>query len=409
MERRGLANNASCYDSWHWLTNVLLGSLLCTEQGLDKVHQQHTSSDVVQKDPSLGFLRVFSTKVWVTVLLKLRRKGGARAKKLTFLGYQNNMKAFRFVNDQKMLSYSRSTSFCEHSTGRGSMGMRFLFRLFPLTNGIQGVNEETEEVTSLKSQLSHSCVRQKYKRDWIGRCFLLCVLWKQATRVAYAYCRKVVQNQAVGSHIILFWCRDNVRALKVLWAMSAGKKIRSCWKSTGWLMPKWFTTPMTPGYMKEPNNVDIENKARYQSLVGFLLYLVHWSRPDICYAVHILCQKSSCPYEDWVAAKRVLRHLKGMVNSQTSLKSTGRSTGTGILRCKLGDRPYGKSTTGFVIYLCGALIVWKSVKQLLVAISTCEAEFSALTVFFCWNGFFSFCRTWRTVLSLFLSVVIYST
>lgn len=44
-----------------------------------------------------------------------------------------------------------------------------------------------------------------------------------------------------------------------------------------------------------------------------------------------------------------------------------------------GDCPNGKSTTGFVVYLYGALVMWNSVKQSLVATNTCEAEFAALS------------------------------
>lgn len=52
------------------------------------------------RDPKLGVLRVFGTKVWVNIFLNQRRKGGARAKQLTFIDYQSGMKAYRFINSQ---------------------------------------------------------------------------------------------------------------------------------------------------------------------------------------------------------------------------------------------------------------------------------------------------------------------
>lgn len=54
------------------------------------------------------------------------------------------------------------------------------------------------------------------------------------------------------------------------------------------------------------------DKVMYQSLVGGLLYAATISRPDISYAVGVLCRFTQSPQiPHLVAAKRVLRHLKG--------------------------------------------------------------------------------------------------
>ena len=44
-----------------------------------------------------------------------------------------------------------------------------------------------------------------------------------------------------------------------------------------------------------------------------------------------------------------------------------------------GDREEGKSTSGYAVFMHGALVMWKSLKQTHVSTSTCEAEFSALS------------------------------
>lgn len=55
-------------------------------------------------------------------------------------------------------------------------------------------------------------------------------------------------------------------------------------------------------------------KKRYQALVGLLLYLMHGTRPDICYAVIKLSQFLSRPREHHrEGLKRVLRYVKGSV------------------------------------------------------------------------------------------------
>eukprot|EP00965_Chrysotila_dentata_P044175 1468252-Pleurochrysis_carterae.AAC.2 len=51
-------------------------------------------------------------------------------------------------------------------------------------------------------------------------------------------------------------------------------------------------------------------RTTYQALVGALLYCATQTRPDIAYAVGMLCRAMSCPTDDTLhAAKRVLHYL----------------------------------------------------------------------------------------------------
>ena len=51
----------------------------------------------------------------------------------------------------------------------------------------------------------------------------------------------------------------------------------------------------------------------YKELIGSLMYLVN-SRLDICYAVSVLSQfMSQLRQTHWIAAKHVLRYLRGIV------------------------------------------------------------------------------------------------
>ena len=43
-----------------------------------------------------------------------------------------------------------------------------------------------------------------------------------------------------------------------------------------------------------------------------------------------------------------------------------------------GDKENRKSVSGFVLFLCGALIMWRSKQQATVALSSAEAEFIAV-------------------------------
>ncbi|XP_062713205.1 uncharacterized protein LOC134290165 [Aedes albopictus] len=53
-------------------------------------------------------------------------------------------------------------------------------------------------------------------------------------------------------------------------------------------------------------------KVSFRQLIGGLQFLAHCTRSDIAYAVNVVSSFSSDPSEvHWVAAKRILRYLKG--------------------------------------------------------------------------------------------------
>jgi hypothetical protein len=78
----------------------------------------------------------------------------------------------------------------------------------------------------------------------------------------------------------------------------------------------------------EPSsNSDLIDPTMYRQLIGSLMYLVN-TRPDICYAVSALSQFMIQSRQlHWVAAKHVLRYLRGTVGygvryASSTLKNT---------------------------------------------------------------------------------------
>ncbi|XP_066333359.1 secreted RxLR effector protein 161-like [Miscanthus floridulus] len=118
----------------------------------------------------------------------------------------------------------------------------------------------------------------------------------------------------------------------------------------------------------------------YQSIVGSLRYLVH-TRPDIAFAMGYVSRFMEDPREDhWVAMKWLLRYVKGTVDQGIIFPKTGGS------RLQLtvfsdadmaGDIDGRRSTSGMLVFLGSALILWLSLKQKVVALSTCEAKYIA--------------------------------
>ncbi|KAJ6651736.1 hypothetical protein lerEdw1_020666 [Lerista edwardsae] len=88
---------------------------------------------------------------------------------------------------------------------------------------------------------------------------------------------------------------------------------------------KGVSTPMILEFQKgEDADSPRYDKEMYQSLVGSLLYLSQWTRPDIAAAVNILTRFISEPkLRHWQAAKRILRYLKETVNLCLSIQPKG--------------------------------------------------------------------------------------
>lgn len=140
-------------------------------------------------------------------------------------------------------------------------------------------------------------------------------------------------------------------------------------------------TPMDPGYVRYEDSQPMADVTRYRSLVGALLYISVNSRPDIAASVSFLGRRASQPtINDWKAAKRVLRYLKG--TKELKLKF-----GPGeewLLRGYsdsdwAGDHDTRKSTTGFVFLYGTGPISWVSRRQTCVTLSSMEAEYVALS------------------------------
>jgi hypothetical protein len=117
----------------------------------------------------------------------------------------------------------------------------------------------------------------------------------------------------------------------------------------------------------------------YQALTGSLMFAMVGCRPDLAHAVGRLAKKMSSPRLcDWVAARRVLRYVKGTLDYGI-LFPFGRKQGLEAY----SDSDYAacpttrKSTSGNLVLYNGAPISWLSSMQSVIALSSCEAEFVA--------------------------------
>jgi hypothetical protein len=108
------------------------------------------------------------------------------------------------------------------------------------------------------------------------------------------------------------------------------------------------------------------------------MYMIH-TRPDICYAVSALSQFMAEPRQrHWVAAKHILRYLRGTITCGLRYTSSGGIFLHGYADSDWAGSPVDrKSTSGYCFSLGSAMISWSSRKQGSIAQSTVEAEYIA--------------------------------
>jgi hypothetical protein len=119
----------------------------------------------------------------------------------------------------------------------------------------------------------------------------------------------------------------------------------------------------------------------YVGAVGALMYLAIITRPDIAYAVGVLCRFMANPGpEHWKAAKHLLRYVAGTIDFcllyklDPNVPNLFRTFSDADLA---GNVDTGCSATGYVVKMGTGAVSWSSKLQSIVALSTTEAEFVA--------------------------------
>ena len=146
-----------------------------------------------------------------------------------------------------------------------------------------------------------------------------------------------------------------------------------------------YDTPMACGFnldSKDSKPLNTRLSGRYKSLIGGLLYIAGYSRPDISFSVSLLARCVQNPHWiHWKAARRVLGYLKKTIDfslvfprSESELKVYAWCDADWA-----GDPITRRSTDGIAVFVGESLVAWKSKLQPTTALSTCEAEIRSLS------------------------------
>ncbi|GJY20035.1 retrovirus-related pol polyprotein from transposon TNT 1-94, partial [Tanacetum coccineum] len=130
-------------------------------------------------------------------------------------------------------------------------------------------------------------------------------------------------------------------------------------------------------------NIERMSKVPYANVVGSLMYLMVCTRPDITYVVSVVSRYlANLGKNHWEAVKWILKYLRGTAN-------VGLVYGTnhgnhvdvaGFVNSDYAKDPdKGRSITSYAFLVQGCVVGWKATLQHVVALSTIEAEYMALT------------------------------
>ena len=117
----------------------------------------------------------------------------------------------------------------------------------------------------------------------------------------------------------------------------------------------------------------------YHEAVGLLMYAALGTRPDIAFAVQTVSRFSTKPGPThWEAVKRIFRYLKGttelwLTYGTSKMDLTGYADADGSMA---EDR---QAISGYAFLIHGGAVSWSAKRQEIIALSTTEAEYIAIT------------------------------
>ena len=144
---------------------------------------------------------------------------------------------------------------------------------------------------------------------------------------------------------------------------------------------KEYNIPIRVGTNVEPCNDErkMTNKP-YRSLIGSVNYPSQWFRPDIAYAVGYASQFMQNPTEEhWNIGLDIARYLNKTQHYVMSYNQGENYDVVGYADSNFAnDKISGKSIFGYIIYVGGNPVSWKSKKASITATSTTIAEIDAI-------------------------------
>ena len=156
--------------------------------------------------------------------------------------------------------------------------------------------------------------------------------------------------------------------------LSQEQYIKKLLRKSGYYDFKSVSTPYNVNSKSMKNRGESISESQYAQIIGSLLHLMSFSRPDIAYAVSRLNKYTQCPSRNhWDALTRLMRYLRDTMDY--AIEYSGFST---VLEGyndanSISDSDETKSTSGYVFTLGGGTVTWRSARQTIIVRSTMKS------------------------------------
>ena len=127
---------------------------------------------------------------------------------------------------------------------------------------------------------------------------------------------------------------------------------------------------------------DLECKIHIEGeiLMGSFMYVMICTKPNIAQAMRAISRfMVDLGKEHWSVVKRILRYIKGTSGVALCFEGSKFIVMGYVNSDFVGDLDQRKSTTGYVFTLAEGVVSWWSKLQTVIALSTIEAKYMAIT------------------------------
>ena len=141
-------------------------------------------------------------------------------------------------------------------------------------------------------------------------------------------------------------------------------------------------TPAPQGIVLfDDSHQSLKNRTKHRLIIGALMYATTLCRSDVSYIVNYLARFNQKPTKElFRIAKRVLIYLSTTKDLGVTHKPSKKMVLTGFVDSDwAGERHDRKSVSGYIIYFNDSPLVYRTKKQTVVALSSMEAEYMALS------------------------------
>ncbi|GJT09859.1 zinc finger, CCHC-type containing protein [Tanacetum coccineum] len=139
------------------------------------------------------------------------------------------------------------------------------------------------------------------------------------------------------------------------------------------------STPMDTSEKVMPNNGQAVSQLEYSRVIGYLMYSMTCTKPDIAFVVGKLSRYTSNPgTQHWQKIQRVLKYLKKTMDYRLTYNGYPSVLEGYTDASWISNTEDNSSISGWVFLLGGGAISWASKKQTCITGSTIESKFMAL-------------------------------